>query len=298
MLWGKVIFVSATQTVRRLAPSKLRSTPWGEVVSLKDMTSIFGPFTTDIILADLAEDYLQVRPNRSNLWPSLSGLARHFMEHEILPQAYEEMNEDVRRIVRHLSELVDVPVDRISLIGSHILQLENIRAGSSDYDFSLRLTPDEANILRATIARIRVDNTELYTDRQRFSFQFNLRFPLADKILLLDLFPSTAKFPLSGATSWKFVRTCAGKRFKVLDVRWSHGPWPLLVDQSGELLVVQSNAFRGAFVPGDELVYKGLEVDVDLEQDRTMVNMIVDPFICLMNWQRYLQYDRDSLWLR
>ena len=58
VLWGKIIFVSATQSVRRLAPSKVRTTEFGEVVSLKDISSAFGPFTTDITLADLVGDHI------------------------------------------------------------------------------------------------------------------------------------------------------------------------------------------------------------------------------------------------
>ena len=294
--WGKCIFLSTNKKLPKSYLAANRETKKGTILSLKDIPSEHGCFCTDIELSIISQKMIP-ELKISKFWPSLVGVKKDKKTKIIKATKYDQ-NNFASRITEILEKHLGVSRNKMSLIGSRILGLENLdKNKESDIDVVIELNPDEILKIREQVSKLRLESNE-YTELKKvlFPFQYNIRFKYNENPISIDIFPYTKKIEKS--TSWYWENNYKEEKLIELDdSRYSHYAWPVLIDIEGNEYIIQSNAFRGAFIKGDHIVARCKKIKRLVNKNQETAYIIQDGLKDIINWQKYINYNRDEIWI-
>jgi hypothetical protein len=214
----------------------------------------------------------------------------------------DETIDAVRCLLKELRRfLPGLSVDQVWTMGSLAYMLDATQFG--DIDLAFMLGPHQALKLRYAVAALRsAAGGGWRPPEDDFVFPFKLQ----KGTILIDLFPCLDVQTLAGqahpvrhAQAWIRQGRPHKRRAVVTDASLSCYAFPTVrVEGEPEVLVVGSNAFRGAFMPGDVIDCVVQRIRICTCQGSREADFICDPWNNLAGWQHLIEFSRDEDWLR
>lgn len=188
--------------------------------------------------------------------------------------------------------------DDTYLIGSRLYLTYPSQA--ADIDIAISMRPSDAAACRRRIAMNRLSNPGIFRHDAGYLFPFRLGTSAGTA----DLFPciddrACVSHPLQNCLAWEECGDSPyARRVRVESVDASYYATPALqVDEAPHDVIVMSNAFRGAFLPGDILQVRCVDVKVATLRGSRTVAVVADPWLDLAEWQRLFCMSREERWL-
>jgi hypothetical protein len=167
-----------------------------------------------------------------------------------------------------------------------------------DVDITAALRPQSSARLRRAFAIRRLNDSSAVPESSPFPFAYRLKIgPIH-----VDFFPARPDdlhHPIANASSWRMLGMPRARTIRIENIEWSSYSLPLLqVSGTPSWVLICSNAFRGAFWPGQELTVRAVAVEIDNASNGMLqVDAVVDPWSNILDWNDFMSYGNDRRWL-
>lgn len=197
------------------------------------------------------------------------------------------------------ADLPNLALDKAWVMGS--LAYMPDKADPYDIDIAFLAPEREALTLRHRVASLRINYAQYRPRSDTFVFPFRLQ--MGD--VWIDLFPCIditinmgKQHPLMNSISWEVQGAPRKRKTVVTGVALSCYAFPIVkVEDHPKYLVIGSNAFRGAFIPGDVIECIAQRVRVLSPDGELTIDLVPDPWNNLVAWQEFIELARDEKWL-
>lgn len=197
------------------------------------------------------------------------------------------------------TDLPNLALNKAWVMGSLSYMPDN--TDPNDIDIAFLVSEKEAIALRQTVASLRINYPQYRPPPDPFVFPFKLQ--MGD--IWIDLFPciDTAigiekRHPLMNNLSWIIQGPPRKRKTVVTNIALSCYAFPIVnVEDDPNYLVIGSNAFRGAFIPGDVIECMAQRVRVFRPDGEITIDFVPDPWNNLVTWQKFIELSRDEKWM-
>jgi len=259
--WGKPIYISNTGIQSSALQYRIINDHlWIDLKWKADSNEALNiNYDNDII--QMLDDVFAIKPIlKSKVFPGFIGISPERLEDEIGSHSNPNVQQ-IASTLSYLAKVLEVEISQLGVIGSQVLA---IQGPESDLDIVVNLCLNKMPEFFCKVWRIKKRFLHLQRAQLGMYYPYKLFLDNCPGIKFgIDLFPKAVDIgnhPLYKSERWNMCETNKQRRkFEVLDSRFSHEGWPMLLCKNDDPVVILCNGFRGVFTQGE--VFTSLCVD-------------------------------------